>query len=40
MLVNFEDSIDKPCEVGDLVMVKVTKAYSWHLFGEVIYEEN
>ena len=40
MLVNFEDSIDKPCKVGDLVMVKVTKAYSWHLFGEVIYEEN
>ena len=40
MLVNFEDSSEKPCKIGDLVNVKVTKAYSWHLYGEVVNEEN
>ena len=33
MLVNFEgDNI----KVGDLVKVKINKAYSWHLFGELL----
>ena len=33
MLVNFEaDNV----QIGDLVQVKVTKAYSWHLFGEIV----
>ena len=40
MLVNFEDNRENKCKIGDLVDVKVTKAYSWHLFGEVINEEN
>ena len=40
MLVNFEDDKNKPCQIGDLVNVKITKAYSWHLFGEVVYEED
>lgn len=33
MLVNFEASSDL---VGQLVKIHVTKAYSWHLFGELI----
>lgn len=33
MLVNFEGSNVK---VGDFIDIKVTKAYSWHLFGEVV----
>ncbi len=33
MLVNFEGS---DISVGDLVKVKITKAYSWHLFGEIV----
>lgn len=33
MLVNFEgDNI----KIGDLVKVKINKAYSWHLFGELL----
>ena len=40
MLVNFEDNTNRTCKIGDLVNVKITKAYSWHLFGEVINEEN
>ena len=40
MLVNFEDNRENKCQIGDLVNVKVTKAYSWHLFGEVIDEKN
>ena len=35
MLVNFEgDNV----LVGDIINVKITKAYSWHLFGELIKE--
>ncbi len=33
MLVNFEG---ENIQVGDLVNVKITKAYSWHLFGELV----
>ena len=33
MLVNFEGDSSL---VGELVNVKVTKAYSWHLFGEIV----
>ncbi len=33
MLVNFEG---ENIQIGDLVNVKITKAYSWHLFGELI----
>ncbi len=36
MLVNFNDNKEHPCAIGDLINVKITKAYSWHLFGEVI----
>ena len=36
MLVNFNDSDERPCQIGDLINVKITKAYSWHLFGEVL----
>ncbi len=36
MLVNFPNSPDYPCQVGDLVNVLVTKAFSWHLLGELI----
>ena len=35
MLVNFEDKRNRQCQIGDLVNVHVTKAYSWHLYGEV-----
>ena len=35
-LVNFIDSLEKPSKIGDLVNVKITKAHSWHLYGEVI----
>ena len=35
MLVNFPNSPDHPCQVGDLVYVLVTKAFSWHLLGEL-----
>lgn len=34
MLVNFMAN-DKDVHIGDLVNVKITKAYSWHLFGEL-----
>ncbi len=40
MLVNFIDNNEKTCKIGDLVNVKITKAFSWHLFGEVLNEEN
>lgn len=33
MLVNFEG---ENINVGDLVNVKITKAYSWHLYGELL----
>jgi tRNA A37 methylthiotransferase MiaB len=33
MLVNFEAPNAK---VGDLVNVKIVKAYSWHLLGELV----
>ena len=33
MLVNFEG---ENINVGDLVNIKITKAYSWHLFGELV----
>ena len=36
MLVNFNDDKERPCQIGDLIQVKITKAYSWHLFGEVL----
>ncbi len=36
MLVNFENKTDNLCQIGDLVQVKIIKAYSWHLFGELI----
>lgn len=36
MLVNFEIKDNDNCNVGDLVNVKVNKAYSWHLFGELV----
>lgn len=39
MLVNFVDE-QKKCQVGDLVNVVITKAYSWHLFGEVKNEKD
>lgn len=35
MLVNFPNS-ETGIKIGDLVNVKITKAYSWHLFGEII----
>ena len=38
--VDFAVGIVLNKKIGDLVNVKVTKAYSWHLFGEVINEEN
>ena len=34
MLVNFMAN-GKDVHIGDLVNVKITKAYSWHLFGEL-----
>lgn len=33
MLVNFEGSIN---DIGKLINVKITKAYSWHLLGEIV----
>lgn len=33
MLVNFEG---ENIQIGNIVNVKVTKAYSWHLFGEIV----
>lgn len=33
MLVNFEGN---PKDIGNFVNIKVTKAYSWHLFGEIV----
>ena len=36
MLVNFNDDKERPCQIGDLIQVKITKAYSWHLFVEVL----
>lgn len=36
MLVNFPNSDEHPCQVGDLVNVKVIKAFSWHLLGEIV----
>lgn len=33
MLVNFES---KDVNIGDLVNVKITKAFSWHLLGEIV----
>ena len=33
MLVNFEA---KDAQIGDLVKVKIIKAYSWHLLGELV----
>lgn len=36
MLVNFPNSKSHPCQVGDIVNVRIIKAFSWHLLGEYI----
>lgn len=36
MLVNFPNSQLYPCQIGDLVNVRIVKAFSWHLLGEMV----
>ena len=36
MLVNFPNSQLHPCQIGDLVNVRIVKAFSWHLLGEMV----
>lgn len=36
MLVNFPNSQLHPCQIGDLVNVRIVKVFSWHLLGEMV----
>ena len=36
MLVNFANDENNSYKVGDLVNVRIVKAFSWHLLGEII----